>query len=196
MLELAQARRGTRPRRGSRAPRARARRPCPSATSGSRACASRHPLRFGGRSAACKRAQRRDEPTQLFAARRQPVLTCGGRGVDDARVEDAGRLELCQSRGERAGRDRAERSRNSLNRSAPPCDGARSTETVQRRSRRSAARRTSSGDRLAAYDSACAVSQARVQARAPRRASSPGGTSSPRAPRRGRRPGRHGCAPG
>ena len=84
---------------------------------------------------------------------------------------------------------------NSPKRTAPSCD-AQMIDTVQRRSRRSAARRTSSGIGCAATAAHAPKPPARVRARAPRRASSRGGRSSRPSRPPGRRRGRRGSARG
>src|SRR5581483_9273050 len=143
------------------------------------------------------RAHRVDEHAQLAARRRQAVLDARRACVDDAPLEDARLLELRESLRERSRRNALERllelveadgallGRRPEDREHPaaPEEGCRAGDLL--------------GQRLTApTPHAGATASARARGRAPRRASSPDGTTSPRVRLRERPRDRRGSAPG
>src|SRR5581483_3553893 len=144
------------------------------------------------------RAHRVDEPAQLAAGRRQPVLDARRARVDDATLQDALVLELGEPLRERARRDPLERHLELVE-----ADGAllgRGPEDREHPAAPEEVRRAGDllGHRTAlpTAHAAAASASAPARARAPRRASSPDGTTSPHARPRARPRGRRGCAPG
>ena len=128
---------------------------------------------------------------------RQPVLGVRRAARDELPLDDPRGLELLQPFRERRRRDPGQRlaelvearRRWRRHRSCPASSGAPAAPP------RSGARRGPASSYDTAATSAPCPAGSRAQARGPRRCSSPGGRSSARAPPRGRRRGRRGCAP-
>ncbi len=142
--------------------------------------------------------QRHDNRAEPPAARRQPVLDPRWARVHDHALEHARGLELCEPARERGRRNRAEH----LDELVEPHRAlVRGDQDRHRPATLEEARRAADllGKRRAAttpHGWRPPGEKARARGRAPRRASSPGGTSAPRGPRRECRRGRRGCARG
>ena len=153
---------------------------------------SRSRARVGG-----ERVQHRLQAVALLCER---VLTRGGRArTRAARAGPPARAR--RAAGRACAADLPDRLFE-LVEAAGALEDAHRIDTVQRPSRRPAARRTSSGtglhfrQRVMRRRADGATTRARARRRAPRRATSRGGTRARRGHARARRRGRRGCAPG